>query len=50
MQDTMVPVHRVQVRLEVRAPPGGAPGALLARHRQLGTNTEGVHLSLLQSG
>ena len=50
MQDTMVPVHRVQVRLEVRALPGGAQGALRVPHRQLGTNTGGVHPSLLQSG
>ena len=50
MQDTMVPVRRVQARLEVRALPGGAPGVLLAPHRQLGTNTGGVRLGLLQSG
>ena len=50
MQDTMVPVRRVQARLEVRVPPGGAHGALLVPRHQLGTNTGGAHRSLLQSG
>ena len=50
MRDTMGPVHRVRARREVRAPQGGAPGALLVPHRQPGTNTGGAHPSLLQSG